>query len=98
MQSEIARTLGLDKSSTARLCARLCESGHVVRTPCPEDGRAWRLRLTESGLRLARSIEAASRGRFERLLSALPEGKRNSVIESLATLNEAVRATRNDKP
>jgi DNA-binding MarR family transcriptional regulator len=97
MQSEIARALGLDKSSIARLCARLCESGHVVRAPCPEDGRAWRLRLTESGIRLAQSIETASRGRFDRLLSAIPEGKRSSVIDSIAALNEAVRSTRDEK-
>ncbi|WP_170319813.1 MarR family winged helix-turn-helix transcriptional regulator [Polyangium spumosum] len=96
MQVEIARDLGLDKSSAARLCARLCDSGHVVRTPCPKDGRAWRLGLTTSGLRLARSIEAASKARFERLLSALPAEKRSSVIASMAALNEAVRNTKSE--
>jgi DNA-binding MarR family transcriptional regulator len=97
MQAEIARELGLDKSSAARLCARLCDSGHVVRTPCEKDGRAWRLRLTASGLGLARSIETASRARFEQLLSALPAEKRSLVIDSMAALNEAVRTKRNDK-
>lgn len=97
MQAEIARELGLDKSSAARLCARLCDSGHVVRMPCAKDRRAWRLRLTEPGLRLARSIEAASRAQFDRLLSALPADKQRLVIDSMAALNEAVRTTRNDR-
>lgn len=97
-QAEIARDLGLDKSSAARLCSRLGHSGHVVRTPCVNDGRAWRLRLTESGLRLAKAIDVASRARFESLLAALPEEKRMSVIEAIAALNEAVQATRIDKP
>jgi len=98
MQAEIARDLGLDKSSAARLCVRLDHSGHVVRTPCPNDGRAWRLRLTEAGLRLAKTIDVASRARFESLLAALPEEKRMSVIEAMAALNEAVQSTRIQKP
>ncbi len=94
-QQDLVKVLGINKSNVARLCAKMVEGGHVVQGDSPTDGRAWTLRLTASGQRLAARVEEASHTRFDRVLAALPSpGARKSVIHALEMLNEAIAATR----
>jgi DNA-binding MarR family transcriptional regulator len=86
---DLASALGLDKSSVARLCARLSEQGRVVQQRSEADGRARDVALTAKGKKLADRLEESSRSRFERLLAAIPSRQRTAVVQALATLHEA---------
>ena len=48
-QDNIARELGMDKSSIAKCIAKLIETGYVVRTLNPDDHREYQLKLSEKG-------------------------------------------------
>ncbi len=88
--SELGEGLNLDKSNVSRLCARMEQEGHLERRPCPEDGRAKRLWLTDDGRQLARQVDRASLQRFTQMLEAMPAGGREQVIRTLDTLNQAI--------
>lgn len=91
---DLTFALGLDKSNVARLCARMEAAGHVEQRRSSADGRAREITLTAKGLKLAREVDAASRHRFERVLSAIPHAERKRVLAALGTLNEAVHTVR----
>ena len=50
---ELADRLGLNSAGTTGLVARLEQRRLIARESCPHDRRAVRLRLTESGARVA---------------------------------------------
>lgn len=56
--AELARLLGLDKSSTTGLVSRAEARDLVHRAKVPEDGRAFRVVLTSEGRRLAETLMA----------------------------------------
>lgn len=89
-QRELGHVLGIDKSNVARLCRRMERAGHLVQSRPAEDLRVRLLALTVVGVRLATSVERSSRDRFERLMSAIPQGSRARVLSSLACLNQAL--------
>ena len=89
-QSDLANELFLDKSSVARLCARLEGDERVTQQRGEDDGRSRELALTLRGRKMASNIHAASLERFRRVLDAIPKEKRRSVIGSLAILTTAV--------
>lgn len=91
-QSDLGRVLGIDKSNVTRLCARMEAAGHVVQERQPEDARGRLVRLTSAGTRMARRIERASRERFERVVSGIAPGRRQTLFTSLELLNAAVEA------
>jgi DNA-binding MarR family transcriptional regulator len=94
-QQDLVRVLGIDKSNVARLCAKMIEAGHLLQSEAPDDGRTWRVSLTQKGRRLAERVEGASRSRFDHIMAALPsDGARSAVIRSLDLLNEAISTTR----
>lgn len=96
-QKDLARALSLDKSSIARLCARMESAGHVAQERSEADGRARNIVLTAKGVRVARQLDESSRSRFDRLLAAIPATERARVLEALALLNDAARALGEDR-
>jgi DNA-binding MarR family transcriptional regulator len=92
-QRELGRILGIDKSNVARLCRKMESSGQLVQHRGIEDGRMRLLTLTDRGVRLARSVEESSRERFRRLITAVPDDERGTVLSALAVLNEALAAS-----
>ncbi len=91
VQKDLASRLRLEKSTVSRLVGMLEKRGWVERGRSPEDGRAVELRLTESGARAAAGIAEARRAKFARILEAIPEAERESVLGALKTLEEAMR-------
>jgi len=91
-QHELAELLGLDRSSIARLCSRLEAEGRLKQEPAPDDARTRMLRLTAAGQKMAGGIRAASRGRFTRIVEAIPASKRQSLLDALQVLTTAVLA------
>jgi DNA-binding MarR family transcriptional regulator len=91
VQRDLARALGLDKSSVARLCSRMERARHIEQRRSELDGRAREITLTEKGERVARRVDAESRARFSRVLDAIPTKQRAVVVEAVKLLESAVR-------
>ncbi|MDQ3533569.1 MAG: MarR family transcriptional regulator, partial [Actinomycetota bacterium] len=90
VQKELATRLRLEKSTVSRLVGMLEKRGWVGRTRSLEDGRAVELRLTDAGAVAASNIAEARRAKFARILEAIPEAERASVLEALKTLEGAM--------
>ena len=93
VQKELASRLRLEKSTVSRLVGMLEGRGWVKRSRSPADGRAVELRLTEAGRRTADNIAEARRAKFAQVLEAIPEDERESVLEAMRILEEAMRAS-----
>jgi DNA-binding MarR family transcriptional regulator len=91
VQKELASRLRLEKSTVSRLVGMLEGRGWVERSRSPRDRRAVELRLTDAGKRTAENIAGARRAKFDRVLQAIPEEERESVLESMRILEEAMR-------
>jgi len=93
-QQELASALGLDKSSITRLCTKMVEAGHLQQAPSETDGRAWTLKLSAKGKRVAATLDEASRSRFRRLAAALPATvATEDIVHVLEALTAAVVAS-----
>ncbi|MCX5130399.1 MarR family transcriptional regulator [Streptomyces sp. NBC_00193] len=87
-QSQIADSVGLDKTTMVVITDKLEKEGLAVRTPSPVDRRARIIAVTDKGRALlARSDEVVSTT-HESVLSALPEGLREPFVEALTLLVE----------
>ena len=96
--AELGEHLNIDKSNVSRLCARMEDKGHLERRPCPDDGRAKRLWLTEEGRDLAGRVNEASVDRFSQIVEKVTDTQAAQIIEALETLNSALtRAFQEDK-
>lgn len=95
-QQELGQALGIDKSNVARLCAKMERAGHVKQERSPDDGRSRLLSLTRTGQKVAESVEASSRRRFQQVLDALDRDARPSLLTALLHLNSAVKSLMGD--
>ncbi|GAA1580388.1 hypothetical protein GCM10009804_41180 [Kribbella hippodromi] len=80
--SDLAARLELDASTTSRHVRSLEQLGLVRRSPDPDDGRAFRVELTEQGVQ---QWEAGARHRME-LLSAAMEGWSEQDVQTFERL------------
>jgi len=83
---DLARHLGLEKSSVSGLIDRAQGRGLVERTTAAHDGRAVHVRLTGAGRRLAEQLTAQADATLSSLLDTLPARDR----ARLAALSRAV--------
>ena len=90
-QHDLGKTLGIDKSNVARLCARMEADRLITQERCREDGRARRLTPTEKGLQLAAYVEESSRKMFVAVMTVIPPHARQGVLSALEALDAAVR-------
>ncbi len=94
LQKDLASRLRLEKSTVSRLVGAMEGRGWVERTRSPRDGRAMELRLTDAGLKVAQDLAEARRAKFSRILEAIPEEERASVVRALDILEEAMHVDR----
>ncbi|HZX01693.1 MarR family transcriptional regulator [Kribbella sp.] len=80
--SDLAARLELDASTASRHVRSLEQLGLVRRSPDPDDGRAFRVELTEQGVE---QWEASARHRME-LLSAAMEGWSEEDVQTFERL------------
>jgi DNA-binding MarR family transcriptional regulator len=92
-QRDLAAWLRLEKSTVSRLVAQLEQRGWLARERSEADKRVLLLSLTPDGRRIAGELAQARRARFERLLAAIPEERREAVTGALSTLVEAIDAS-----
>jgi len=90
-QLELGRRLRLEKSTVSRLVGQLSNRGWVERVTNPDDARSVQVTLTADGRTAASNLAAARTAKFARLLDAIPESERDSVLRALRTLTEALQ-------
>jgi MarR family transcriptional regulator, lower aerobic nicotinate degradation pathway regulator len=88
---ELARLLGLDKSSVTGLVDRAEKRGLVRRTPSPDDRRAVHVRLSASGRRLVTDVVGAFRADIAALTGGLSadEQQQLSALASRVVIDKA---------
>ena len=75
--AELGRLVNLDKSSTTGLIDRAVHRGLVRRVPVPEDGRSFRVVLTDEGLDHARTLTAEVTSQISALTDDLSDTNRH---------------------
>jgi MarR family transcriptional regulator for hemolysin len=85
-QTELARIVGLDKTTMMVTLDELERDGLAERRPLPSDRRARVVAITTAGRRALRSADAALEVARERALSLLPAEQRDLFVESLGRL------------
>lgn len=83
---ELARHLGLDKSSMTGLVDRAERRDLVHRTPAPHDGRVIQVSLTAQGHRLVNTIGAEAAQRIHALTEGLTDDQRSQLSLLASTL------------
>lgn len=89
--NELAELLGLDKSTMSRTINNLVDSGLAQRELHPEDRRYISIKLTDEGQGIYKNIETSQDEYYKNIFEAIPEEKRDQVLESLKLLTEAVK-------
>ena len=90
-QHDLARRLGLEKSTVSRLVAGLVDRGWVSRTRNPDNRRLYRLQLTPDGQAAARQIGTQLRARHTELLNGLTAAERHGLMIGLAGIARVLK-------
>jgi DNA-binding MarR family transcriptional regulator len=90
-QHELARRLGLEKSTVSRLAAALVDRGWVSRARNPDNRRLYRLQLTPDGQAAARQIGKELRARHTELLNGLTPAERHGLTIGLAGIARVLK-------
>jgi DNA-binding MarR family transcriptional regulator len=89
--ADVKERTTLDKMQVSRALARLEQGGLLARSPDPEDGRAWRVRLLPAGAALYRKIVPMVQAREEYLLSDLSPEEREALAKALDKVEARAR-------
>lgn len=91
-QDDVARELGMDKSSIAKLIAKLMEGSFVTRETNPQDRREYKLYLDKRGEKATTELVSYLNEFQERFISTI----RPDVLEEInETLNTILKNTGN---
>jgi DNA-binding MarR family transcriptional regulator len=93
-QHELARRLGLEKSTVSRLVTGLVDRGWLSRTRNPDNRRLYRLQLTHDGQAAARQIGTQLRARHTELLNGLTAAERHGLTIGLAGIARVLKNQR----
>jgi DNA-binding MarR family transcriptional regulator len=91
--AQLARLLGLDKSSTTGVVDRAQRRGLVERVADPGDGRAWRVVLTAAG----RALTETALADVNRQIMALTDGLGDVDRDRLSLLTSQIVARHADR-
>ncbi|MFN8114288.1 MAG: MarR family winged helix-turn-helix transcriptional regulator [Solirubrobacterales bacterium] len=85
-QTEIAQTVGLDKTTMVTSVDELEAAGLVERVPSPTDRRARIIRVTREGAAKAEEAKRIVADLQEEILDSLPAAQRKGLMSGLLTL------------
>jgi DNA-binding MarR family transcriptional regulator len=88
-QIELARMVGLDKTTMVNTLDELEAAGLAERRPSPHDRRARVIAVTEAGKRRAREADEVIHAVHDDVLGALPAGDREAFVGALQQLVRA---------
>lgn len=86
-QRALAEQLGLSEAAVATMAARLIRLNLLVRSPNPDDARAWRLALSAKGAHVLKRIEPA----FRSINAALEQALGDDLENFVQTLDRVAR-------
>jgi DNA-binding MarR family transcriptional regulator len=89
--TEVARELGVDKSTSSRAITTLVEAGLARRADDPSEHRAWRVSATPRGKALHRQLALGVAHEYGPLLESLTPANRATVLEALAAIGEVTQ-------
>lgn len=81
--TELAKTIGLDKSTVSRTIDGLVTIGLVDRTIPAENRRMATIQLTDAGKNICKSINSTNDKQFEEVLSVLTDTEQTNLIQIL---------------
>ncbi len=87
---QLAKSMGLDKSTLSRTIDSLVKKGLVDRVPNPSDRRYTLINLTKGGESTCKQINSTNDAYFERIFKAIPKGEHDKIIQSFELLVEAM--------
>lgn len=87
--ADLAASLAVTPSTATRMCDRLVAKGLIDRERADDDRRAVAVALTRDGEDLVRSVTAHRREELGRLLAAMPQDRRQAVVDGLRSFSEA---------
>ena len=90
-QQELVRRCYSDTATIGTMLALMEKKELVTRTPHPRDGRALRVKLTRSGVRLAEKMRQSSSGLRANLVGVFNEHELHQLIELLDRLAGTMR-------
>ncbi len=85
-QARLADKLGVRSASASELLSKMEAEGLVCRAPDEEDGRAYKVALTEEGRAAAQEVQAERRARDAHLFEALIEDEKEQLTQLLDKL------------
>ncbi len=88
--NELAELLNLEKSTMSRTVNNLVTNELVKREIDSQDRRYVTIALTESGHKLYEGIEERTNVYFSKVYEAIPENKKQQVLESMQILIKAI--------
>ncbi len=89
----LAAALGVQGSSTTRLCDRLVAKGLIDRQTGVSDRREITLTLTPRGQRMVDRITDRRRREIAQIITRIPTSQRRALVEALRHFSEASGAT-----
>ena len=96
-QNELAQSLNLAKSTVSRLVSKIVKREWIHREKNQQDMRAYHLYLTPKGEEVAAQLAAARQAKMAGILTQIPEAQRQSVLDSIDMLVEAIRTGENNE-
>jgi DNA-binding MarR family transcriptional regulator len=86
---QLAAELGVAASTVTRMCDRLVAKGLIERDAVAENRREVRLMATPAGAEIVGAVSRRRRRELRRIVSAMPERDRASLVRALETFNRA---------
>jgi DNA-binding MarR family transcriptional regulator len=86
-QSELAKAIGVDRSTVVAVIDRLEQQDLVVRAKSPTDRRSHALQLSQTGARLVEELAGRVRRHEDRIAAALSPRERTRLIELLKKIS-----------
>ena len=96
--TDLAEAKQADPSTISRQAAQLVKAGLVRRESDPEDGRASRLAITETGLAACRKLHDAREAFLAEVLDSWPAERVEAFVELFIEFNTAVEARIRNEP
>ena len=90
---ELAQRLNIDKSAMSRIVDDLVKKSYIRREQDPRDRRYIVIELTETGNGVHQQFEENSLRQFSKIIAALPENARSTVVNGLMELNKAMASS-----
>ena len=91
-QTALVEKTGIDRSTLADIVRRLVAKGLLSRKRTRQDARMYAVKLTDRGAAAIKAAEPAARATDERLLSTLTANQRETFVEALKRVIEALEA------